>query len=86
MHYAYFFHLPLTTAKNSNQRNCIATEMPYLTFKLRKSNVVPNIWVPVKRHKTSFYDGSAILLILADNHVTIPLLEGEETNGKRTDY
>ena len=47
---------------------------------------VPNIWVPVIRLKMSFYDGSTILLILADNPVTIPLLEGEETNGKRTDY
>ena len=39
MQYAYGFHLPLTTTKNSDQRNCIATEMPYLTYKLRKSNV-----------------------------------------------
>ena len=27
-------------------------------------NVLPNIWVHMQRHKTSFYDGLAILLVL----------------------
>ena len=39
MQYAYGFHLPLTTTKTSDQRNCIATEKPYLIYQLRKSNV-----------------------------------------------
>ena len=39
MQYAYCFHLPLKTTINSDQGNCIATEKPYLTYQLRKSNV-----------------------------------------------
>ena len=39
MQYAYCFHLPLTTIKNFDQRNWIATEKPYLKYQLWKSNV-----------------------------------------------